>query len=183
MFELNSNFYNNSNNIFLKFEMLNSTTNFDFYLDKLIILGTSCLNVSAIIDIEDISNLLEFQISSYYNSSLAFQTLNFSIYCYYNSSWVLLNSSITADFFAETSFILNNTDISKFFLGTELMLVWYAENYTTQFDLLVDFCECKIYNILELTYDLAFDLLGTWRYRWIIAVSYTHLTLPTTPYV
>ena len=171
MFELNSHYYNDSNNIFLKFVVFN-TTLFQFYLDKLVILSESFLNVSAIIDCLDITDLLEFQILVYYYTSI-YQNLNFSIYYYSNPSWILINNTINFDDFYESLYIYNSTGISNFFNGTLIKLQWYGTNITTQFHLYIDFIQAKLYFPLQLEYSLSFDLLGTWRYRWHIETIYT----------
>jgi hypothetical protein len=80
-FELNSSYYNATNDMILYFEMSDYTLEFRLDLERLLVRKPSYLNFSTTVNFDVITNLLQMDINSYQRSNIS-QLINMSIWNY-----------------------------------------------------------------------------------------------------
>lgn len=170
-FELNSSYYNATNDLILKSEMSNTTNDFRFELERLVIRHSSYLNFTTYVNFEILTNLLQLDIKSYQRSNIS-QLINISTWDWDNEEWDLLYSSSytttfqLADYSSSTAFdeyIDNSTG--------QVLLSYYGVSKTDNFEFHLDKLELKTWRKTTLSFEKTLKLLGTWKYRFHLDIG------------
>ena len=115
--------------------------------------------------------LLAFEVSSYYKTDI-YQNITFSIFNFSSSSWFVINSSFNDVDFYESYYFNDTNAFSDFINSTgHIILNYFGENSTSEFELYVDFLHTKIYYKLELSISKSFSIKGNWKYRFHLVGS------------
>ena len=167
-YALTSDLFNSTNNIKLNFYMYNTTEDINLWLYRLGIVSTTYLNITYEIDLYNIEDILQFDVSSFYKTNID-QLINHSIYNIIDDNWILINSSSNILSFFESSYSYNSSDIYEFINISRIKLIFYTENYTGyEFNLHLDMLETQVYRKACLSYEQSFNILGTYKYRFYI---------------
>jgi hypothetical protein len=171
IFSLNSSYYNGSS-VNMLFEGINNTFNeFILQIEVMKIRDVSYLNFSVNFWNISYNNILQIEINSEYMTNIS-QLINYSIYNNTLGDYQLIDYG-DCQILTEINQNYNNSGVSNDLINSNytLILNYYGMNQTHPFNLSIDFINLTIYTKTLLSYTKILQILGTWKYRFILDES------------